>query len=213
MTGGKKGKPNKKSPRAAAPIETAENVGRLTRGTTAHPTAPVGRRGPKKGNMVSVAPPKKAGGQSGTPPAAPSTPPPKRSSPRKELEAGEETPATPNTRARAAAAGNQQEVVRSTEAQRDIRRKQTVGSKYVQQGQRKRLIPSPAASVPKQKRPFASKHDHDDDDDDADYVGYRDDDRSIDSDDSDDNNNEFGDDDGDKKKLQIYFTCCRGAHN
>ena len=80
--------PNKKGPRAAAPIETAENVGRPTRGTTTYPTATVGRREQKKGKMVSVAPLKKAG-RSGTPAAAPSTSPPKRSAPRKELEAGE----------------------------------------------------------------------------------------------------------------------------
>ena len=203
MTGGKQAKrPKTRGPPSSAPIEPTENVARRpTRGTTRHPPAPPK---PKKGEMVSAAPLKRAaaGKASGTPADASSTPPPKRSGGRKEVEETrreEETPTTPNTRARAAAAGNQQEVVRSTEAQRDIRRKQTVGSKYVQQGQRKRLIPSPAASVPKQKRPFASKHDHDDDDDDADYVGYLDDDRSIDSDDSDDNNNEFGDDDGDKK--------------
>ena len=193
-------RPNTRGPPSSAPIETTENIARrATRGTTRHPPArTAGRREPKKGEMVSAALVKKAAAAkaSEAPAEASSTPPAKRSGGRKEVDEtrGEEgtPPTTPNTRARAAAAGIEQE------AQRDIRRKQTVGSKHVQQ--RKRLIPSPAASVPKQKRPFASKHDYDDDDDDDDDdVNYPDDKRNIDSDDSDDNNNEFGDDDGDKK--------------
>ena len=209
MTGGNQAKQTKKGPLSSAPIETTENVARRpTRGTTRHPPAPpVGRREPKKGKMVSAAPLRRAGKASGTPADAPSTPQPKRSGGRNKVEETgreEETQTTPNTRARAAAAANEQEVVRTTEPQQEIRRKQTVGSQHVQQGQRKNLIPSPAASLPKKKRTFASKHDYDDDDDDdVDYVDYRDDDRSIDSDDDDDNNDEFGDDDGDKKMPAV----------
>ena len=80
-----------------------------------------------------------------------------------------------------------------------IRRKQTVGtSRHAQQGKRKQLIPSPAASLPKQRRNLASK----DDDDDDDNVDYDDDDRSIDYDDEDDND-ELENDDGDKKPPAV----------
>ena len=137
MTGVKKAKRNQKGPLSSAPIETTENDGRPTRGTTTHPPAPpVARRQPKKGKMVSAATLKRAGKTSGTPAEAPSTPPPKRSGGRKEVETGqEETQTTPNTRARAAAAANEG-VVPTTEPQGGIRRKQTVGSQHVQQGHR-----------------------------------------------------------------------------
>ena len=186
---GRKGKAKKGGPRAAAPIETEENIGRSTRATTTHHID--GSQQPKKG-MVSVASQKK-GRQSGKPAAAPSTPPQKRSTPRNAPAADEETPTTPNTRARAAAAAAN-EVVPTNEPRGGT---QTVGgSRRAQQG-RKQFTPPHAASLPNRRTTLASKDD-DDDDDEVDY-----DNDSTDYDDEDDNDELVHDEDGEKKMPAV----------